>query len=121
MDKLRRKELLEEYKQIKTYMGVVKITNVKNGKIFLAAFPNLKNIWTRIEGQLNMGRHTNSKLQKDWNEYGADAFIFEILEEKKTDDMIDVAFEAKLLLKNWLIKLQPFDECGYNKRPDNIE
>lgn len=35
MDKNKRKELLEEYKQIKTYMGIIQITNKTNGKIYV--------------------------------------------------------------------------------------
>jgi hypothetical protein len=37
--------MLEEYKQIKTYMGVIQITNKANGKIYVDSYPNLKNKW----------------------------------------------------------------------------
>ena len=53
MDKQRRKELREQFEQMKTYMGVYKITNTVNGKIFVGSSPNLKNRWTTI-GQLDM-------------------------------------------------------------------
>jgi hypothetical protein len=39
MEQKRRKELQEEYKQIKTYMGVTQITNIANSKIYVAAYP----------------------------------------------------------------------------------
>lgn len=39
MDMNKRKELIEAYKQIKTYMGVVQITNTVNGKSILTAIP----------------------------------------------------------------------------------
>ena len=42
MDKLKRKELIEQYNQIKTSMGVFQIKNTSNGKIFVDSFPNLK-------------------------------------------------------------------------------
>ena len=61
MDKQRRKELREEFEQIKTYMGVYKITNTVNGKIFIGSSPNLKNRWTTIKWQLDMGMHVNSQ------------------------------------------------------------
>lgn len=119
MDKKSRKELQEEYKQLKTYMGVIQITNIISGKIFIAAFPNLKNKWFTIQGQLLMGRYANSQLQKDWMELGPDAFSYEVLEEKETDEVTDMKWELKQMEKPWLEKLQPFGERGYNKPPKN--
>jgi hypothetical protein len=115
MDKNRRKELQEEYKEMKTYMGVIKITNNANGKIFVSAFPNLKNKWLTLRAQLDMGRHPNSHLQRDWKEYGSDYFTYEILEEKATNDVNDVRWEVKQIEKIWLEELQPYGDRGYNK------
>ncbi|ACV62785.1 transcriptional regulator, ArsR family [Desulfofarcimen acetoxidans DSM 771] len=117
MDKKRRKELLEEFKQLKTYMGVIQITNNANGKIYVAAYPNLKNKWLTIQSQLFMGRHVNSEMQKDWNDLGPEAFIYEVLEEKVTDKVIDMRWELKQMEKTWLEKLQPYGDKGYNKPP----
>lgn len=117
MDKQKRKELIEKYKQIKTYMGVIQLKNNINGKIFLDSYPNLKNRWLTLQDQLNMGMHPNSKLQKDWKEFGAEAFSYEVLEEKDTEDISDVRWELKQLEKFWLEKLQPYDDKGYNKPP----
>jgi hypothetical protein len=114
MDKNRRKELQEEFKQLKTYMGVIQITNLVNGKIYITAYPNLKNQWLTIQGQLVMGTHANHQLQKDWNEYGAEAFNYEIIEEKETSEISDVPWEVKQMEKAWLEKLQPYGDRGYN-------
>lgn len=117
MQNERRKELLAAYKEQKTIMGVVQIKNEENGKIFIAAFPNLKNKWTSIQAQLDMGRHMNSGLQKDWNTYGKAAFSYSILEEQESgDEIFDVRWEVKQLEKSWCEKLQPYDERGYNRR-----
>jgi hypothetical protein len=115
MDKKNRKELLEQYKQIKTYMGIIKITNKVNGKIYIAAYPNLKNKWLTLKSQLDMGRFANLQLQKDWKECGADAFTYEVLEEKETDDVTDIRWELKQMELPWHVKLQPYGEKGYNK------
>lgn len=117
MDKQKRKELLEEFKKIKIYMGVTKITNTANGKIYIASYPNLKNKWLNIQGQLEMGRHPNLELQKDWKELGANAFAFEILEEKEDEDVTDMKWELRQMEKPWLEKLQPYGERGYNRPP----
>ncbi len=115
MDKNHRKELLEQYKQIKTYMGVVQVKNTINGKIYLDSYSNLKNRWLHIQGQLDTGRHPNSQLQKDWNEFGPEAFTYEVLEEKDTEKITDVKWELKQLEKSWLEKLQPYGDRGYNR------
>jgi len=117
MDKSKRKELQEAYKQIKTYMGVIQITNMENGKMFIAGYPNLKNKWMTIQAQLEMGRFVNLELQKDWNELGRAAFTFEVLEQKETGDITDVKWELKQLEKLWLRKLEPYGPNGYNKPP----
>ncbi len=120
MDKQRRKELREQFEQMKTYMGVYKITNTVNGKIFVGSSPNLKNRWTTIKWQLDMGMHVNSELQKDWNELGQGAFIYEILEKKDADKAFDARWETKQMEKAWLEKLQPYGHNGYNRRKTRI-
>ncbi|MCQ6560206.1 GIY-YIG nuclease family protein [Paenibacillus mendelii] len=115
MDKNKRKELQEEFKLIKTYMGVIKITNKTNGKIYMDSFPNLKNKWMTIQMQLDMGRFANSQLQQDWKEMGSSAFAFEVLEEKEADDVTDIKWELKQMEKLWLEDLQPYGDKGYNK------
>ncbi|TDF99458.1 GIY-YIG nuclease family protein [Paenibacillus piri] len=117
MDKNKRRELQEEYKQLKTYMGAIQIINKANGKIYVASYPNLKNKWVTLQGQLDMGRFANSQVQKDWKELGADAFAYEVLEEKETEGVSDVRWELKQMEKRWLEKLQPFGDRGYNKPP----
>ena len=118
MDRSQRKELIETYKEMKTYMGVIQITNQKNGKIYIAAYPNLKNKWLSICLQLNDGHFVNAELQKDWNELGSEAFHYEILEEKDTEDISDVRWEKKQMEKHWLDKLEPYGEKGYHKRKE---
>ena len=117
MDKKNRKELLDEYKQLKTYMGVTQISNNASGKIFIAGYPNLKNKWLTLQSQLAAGMHINSQLQKDWRELGPEAFTYDVLEEKATDKVADVRWELKQMEKKWLEKLQPYGDKGYNKPP----
>jgi hypothetical protein len=117
MDKQRRKELQQRYMQMKTYMGVYQITNTVNGKIFIATCPNLKNRWVTLRLQLDMGRHANSQLQKDWNELGEESFTYEVIEEKEVGEDTDTRWELRQMGKAWLEKLQPYGDRGYNKPP----
>jgi len=113
-----RKELKEEYKQMKFRMGVFQVKNKINGKIFIGSSTDLVAIWHAQKLQLDMGIHPNSDLQKDWNEYGAENFVYEIKEEiNQTDDrQIDFAKEIKTLEEMIIEELQPYDEKGYHKK-----
>ena len=116
MDKEKKKELQEQYKQVKTFMGIICLKNEQNGKIYLAGYPNLKNKWFSLKMQLDDGRFVNAELQKDWRQLGEAAFSYSVLEEKDAEDVSDVRWEVKQLEKQWLERLQPYDEKGYNKR-----
>ena len=117
MDKQKRKELLEAYKEVKTYMGAIRITNTANGKIYIDAYPNLKNKWLTIQSQLDAGRFANAGLQRDWKTYGPDAFAYEVLEQKDAGEIKDMRWEKKQLEKRWLERLQPYGDSGYHKPP----
>lgn len=118
MDRSRRKELQEQYAQVKTYMGVAQITNLTNGKRFIAGYPNLKNKWLTLRMQLESGRFANLELQADWKALGDQSFAYEVLEQKSVEDISDVKWAVKQLEKAWLDRLQPYGEKGYNKPRD---
>lgn len=113
-----RKELKEEYKQMKYKMGVFQIKNNINGKIFIGSSLDLKAIWHAQKLQLDMGMHPNSDLQKEWKEFGAENFCYEILEEiNQTEDKpVDYKKEIKALEYLIIEELQPFVDKGYNKK-----
>lgn len=117
MEKSKRKELIDSYKQMDTIMGVYQIKNNANGKIFISSFANLKNKWLTIKMQLDMGRHPNSELQEDWNELGEEAFEYSVLEERKDESDMDIKWELQQMEKAWLAKLEPYNGKGYNKPP----
>jgi len=111
----RKKELKEQYRETKIIGGVYQIKNTVNQKIFVESTMNLKTINGK-RFQLEMGSHRNKKLQKEWQEFGEEAFAFEVLEilEKKENDFLDPKDALKKLEEKWLDQLQPFGERGYN-------
>ena len=56
------------------------------------------------------------QLQAEWDEYGEDKFVFEVVEVVKVrdDPNFNVEDELTLLEQIWLEQLQPFGERGYN-------
>ncbi|GAA3412681.1 GIY-YIG nuclease family protein [Paenibacillus hodogayensis] len=111
----RRKELVEQYKELKTEAGIYKIENTRNGKLFVASTNNFKSM-NRMRMMLGLGSHPNRALQLEWTQYGGDAFTFEVLEvlKKKDSAYFDTKKELKKLEDQWLDRLQPFKERGYN-------
>lgn len=111
-----RQEIKREYKERKKPAGVFQVKNTVNGKVLLGSSLNLEGPLNAHKFMLQIGNHRNGGLQKDWNEYGADRFVFEILEvvKVKDDPNFNLEDELTLLEQIWLEKLQPFGERGYN-------
>ena len=110
------KEMKAEYKQMKFRMGIFQIRNIVNNKILIGRNLQLDNEWNSHRFQLNAGMHRNEILQKEWKEYGAENFVFEIIDviEESNDKPHDYAKEIKVLEELYLEKLQPYDDKGYN-------
>lgn len=115
----RKKALKQQFKETKVEAGIYQIKNTINNKKLIGSTKNIKTL-NGIKFMLEMNTYTtNKELQKDWNQYGKDAFTFEILEilKKKDDDPYYNEKEALLKLEEkWLEKLQPYGERGYNKK-----
>ncbi|MFC5699689.1 GIY-YIG nuclease family protein [Cohnella faecalis] len=114
----RKKELQRQYKEeTKIEGGVYAIVNNRNGRRLIASTPDLKSLNGR-RFMLAMGSHTNRELQREWNEYGADSFEFEVLEklERKENESIyyDMKDELVKLEQSWIDRLQPYGERGYH-------
>ena len=61
-------------------IGVYKITNKVNGKIYIGCSKNIANRWTQHILLLSQGKHHNRDLQKDFNKHSIINFTFEIIE-----------------------------------------
>jgi hypothetical protein len=111
-----RKQLVRQYKETRQPIGAYRVHNRVNGKSLVGVSTNLPAILNRHRAQLRMGAHQNRALQKDWNELGADAFAFEILDTLAIPDRADYdpSEDLRVLEELWLQKLSPFDERGYH-------
>jgi group I intron endonuclease len=109
-------DLKREYKERQKPAGVFMVKNTANGKVLLGSSMNLEGPLNSHKFMLKIGSHRNPALQKEWNEYGADKFVFEILEvvKFKDDPDFNLSDELTLLEEIWTEKLQPFGERGYN-------
>lgn len=111
-----KKEINREYLERPKPAGVFQVKNTANGKLLLGSSLNLEGALNGHKFTLKIGSHRNKGLQNDWNEYGAESFVFEILEtvQVREDPNYNLGDELTLLEMIWLEKLQPFGEKGYN-------
>jgi predicted transcriptional regulator len=110
-----RSEVKREYKEAPKQAGVFKIENKVNGKVLLGSSLNLHGPLNRYRFELQTGMHHHKELQNDWNQYGPDNFLFEVVEtvKRKDDPNFNIEDELTLLEQIWLEKLQPYGEKGY--------
>lgn len=100
MDRSRRKELLEQYKQFKPDMGVYMFKSIKENTVYLGCDKNIKATINSDRFKLNANAHKNKKLQKDWNENKDENFeikVVQILEYDKDESKTDYSEELKIL------------------------
>lgn len=67
-------------------IGIYTITNIKNKKVYVGSTTtSFDQRFKEHQRKLNLGKHSNYRLQKDWNKYGKSSFKFEILEIVESD------------------------------------
>jgi len=112
-----RQEMKRAYREREKPAGIFQVRNLANGKVLLGSSLNLEGPLNSHKFMLKIGRHQNEELQKEWNEYGPENFVFEILEVVKlsNDPGFDLKDELTLLEQIWIEKLHPFGERGYNQ------
>lgn len=69
-------------------IGVYKITNTKNGHIYIGQSANIEQRFIRHRWELKHNRHTNLYLQRDWNTYGPEVFTYSVIEECDDDQRL---------------------------------
>lgn len=78
--------------------GIYRIKNLINGKCYYGSSKNIENRWRRHKRELVSQKHINEILQRAWNKYGKENFVFELVEECSENELFDV--EQKYLNTN---------------------
>lgn len=61
-------------------VGIYEIRNLSTGKVYIGQSKNIEKRWSDHKYQLRNQRHHNDFLQRAWNKYGENDFVFNILE-----------------------------------------
>ena len=81
MDKARKREILQAYKEEKRPVGIFAVRCVATDQVWIGMSRNLTQQKNGVWFSLRLGSHPNRKLQAVWNEKGEAAFTFEVVEE----------------------------------------
>jgi group I intron endonuclease len=79
-------------------IGIYKIKNLVNDKCYYGSSKNIEKRWRTHKNHLKNGKHHNIHLQRSWDKYGDDNFVFEVVEE--CDENILLELEQKYLDSN---------------------
>lgn len=82
----RKKELKEQYAQMKPDMGIFIIRSKSSNKCYIESTQDLKSKINRSIFELKFGSHSNEELQKEWKKFGEDNFIIETLDILEYDE-----------------------------------
>lgn len=103
MDRERKRQLLEEYKNRKPEMGVISFCCVATGESFLTASRETKTDFNSTRCKLAANWHPNKRLQELWNQYGEEGFELSVIRVLKYEDpKADHARELEKLLAQCL-------------------
>ena len=92
--KKRYKKIKKKYRQ-NLPAATYSITNTINGKVYIGQSTQYSRRWTTHKRNLRKNKHENKHFQQDWNEYGEDAFVFEVIEELPPDTSSELLLEKE--------------------------
>jgi len=87
MENQNKKLIRDAYKQRKVIGGIYSIKNTKTDKSLLMATTDMNGTKNRFEFAQMTGSCVNFQLQEDWNKFGKESFVFEIVEELEKGEL----------------------------------
>lgn len=88
--------------------GIYRITCTGNGCVYIGSAVNLYHRWATHRSDLRRNKHRNPKMQRAFNNYGSETFVFDILELVLVPEMLIPREQF------WFDTLNPFGAQGFN-------
>jgi len=92
--------------------GIYKIEHTASGRVYVGSAVRIENRWNEHKAKLRRSAHENRRLQNAWNKYGADAFVFSVLEV--VDDRNNLVQREQ----HWIDTLNAATRPNFNLRPN---
>lgn len=93
------------------FASIYAIVNKITGTVYIGQAVNTRKRWSRHLGALTKNKASNQHLQRAWNKYGQDNFLFEIIEKFEGVERIQL---RELLNVAEIKELQKFNNNCYN-------
>lgn len=90
--------------------GIYQIRNIENNKIYIGSSMDIEQRWSGHKSELKRNKHHSFKLQEDWNKYGENKFVLEMLIEVDDETTRD---ELSTIEQKYIDEYNPI-ENGYN-------
>ena len=103
MEKARKREILQAYKEEKRPAGLYAVRCAATGEVWVGTSRQIGQQENKVWFSLRSGGHPNRRMQAAWAAHGADAFSFEVLEEVDGSEMtaLGLADDLKARDKAW--------------------
>lgn len=99
-------------------IGVYRIKNKINEKCYYGSSKYIEKRWQRHKNELRKNKHINDLLQRAWNKYGEDNFIFEIVEECNVNNLLEIEQKYLDLTPEYNIGLKSSGGDNITKNPN---
>lgn len=86
MDKLHKKELINQWKNRKPEMGIIGFYFIETHELFLGISKDLSVGFNSAKFQLSLHSHPNMRMQELWNLYGENNVEYKVICKLKYDD-----------------------------------
>lgn len=96
MEKSRRREIVQAYKERKPALGIFTVTCTATGEAWIGQSRALDTQQNGIWFSLRMGSHRNRDLQSAWAMHGQAAFVYTVVEQIEADDLNTLARDRVL-------------------------
>lgn len=107
MEKIKRKQMTQDYLNRKPEMGILEIKNGAGGDTYYSISKDTKADTNSNTFKLKMKSHPNKKLQKLWDEQGEDSFQLSVPLVLKYDDPKADQTEKLMELEEKYLQINP--------------
>jgi hypothetical protein len=105
-----KRELSRAYKERRQWGGIYTITNSRSGKYLLCRTSDMASARNRFQFAVTTGSTVDPRLRREWEEHGAAAFTFTVLEELEQgseQSQADFLSDLTTLEALWRANLDP--------------
>jgi group I intron endonuclease len=99
-------------------IGIYRIKNLINKKCYYGSSKNIEKRWKKHKNELRKNKHINVILQRAWNKYTEENFVFEIIEECEESALFEIEQKYLNLLPEYNIGAQSSGGDNLTRNPN---